>query len=161
MTLNRDDIIDLALQYISNDEVVTFPGNNELFAFFQRILPDNKILKDDEGWKFSGYGICTGYEYDLHSKPRGKWIWFSFLSLHTFPPHKQSIKLQPPHIACGMFQTPQRTSEIKILNLSVEKENSYSQDEVEDRNRNEDREKDSKANILEFPKKDNNYGKKN
>jgi hypothetical protein len=154
MTLNPDDIIELALQYVSIDEVTDFPKNNELFCFFERSLPENRIFKDDEGWNFKGYGICICYEYDMQSKPRGKWIWFSFLSLDTFPPQKQNIKLQPPHIVRGMFQTLKRTSEIKILNLSsVEKENLHSQKEVKDNNRIENFKEDSKTNILKFPEK--------
>jgi len=152
MTINHDDIINLALRYISIDEVTNFPQNNELFCFFERNLLKDKILKDDEGWNFAGYGICIGYEYDLQSKPQGKWIWFSFLSLDSFPPHKQNLKLQPPHIARGLFQTPGRETEIKILNLSVNNDNQNTLKKAKESNSIEDLDNDSNTKILKFPK---------
>jgi hypothetical protein len=117
MPLNHNEIIDLALRYISRNEIVDFPQPKDLFCILERKLPDNKEIKDSEGWRFSGYGVCKSYEYDLESKPEGKWLWFNFLSLMTFPPTQQSLKLQPPHIAKGRFHTVDKKGEIKIIRI--------------------------------------------
>ena len=117
MTLTNKEIINLALRYIPEDEIIDFPGEGDLFCFLERRLPEKKVLKDNEGWSFAGYGICKGYDYDHESKPKGKWLWFHFVSLNTFPPTRQFLKLQPPHIARGIFQNMQRTCEIKIVTI--------------------------------------------
>ena len=115
--LIRDEIVNLALRYIEPGDITDFPLEGELFCFLERELPENKVLKAHEGWGFAGYGICRGYDYDSESKPRGKWLWFYFVSLVTFPPLIQSIRLQPPHIARGLFQTPQRDRQVKIVTI--------------------------------------------
>ena len=115
--LTREKIIDLALRYISKDEVTDFPEEGDLFCFLERNLSENKVLKDSEGWTFAGYGICKGYDYDHESKPKGKWLWFYFTSLNTFPPTQQTFKLQPPHIVRGIFQNSQRSGEVKIIKI--------------------------------------------
>lgn len=117
MTLTKDQIIEHALQYISKEEISDFPVLNDLFCFVERDIPDNKVLKDTEGWQFGGYGICKGYTYDYEAKPLGKWVWFSYISLTTFPPLRQVLRLQPPHIAKGLFQNQTRTREIRILKM--------------------------------------------
>ena len=117
MNVTRDEIIDFALRYIPRDEITDFPGEGDLFCFLERSLPENKVLKDNEGWGFAGYGICKGYDYDYESKPKGKWLWFYFVSLNTFPPTQQTFKLQPPHIAKGIFQNSQRSGDIKIIKI--------------------------------------------
>jgi len=117
MNVTREEIIDFALRYISKDEITDFPEEGDLFCFLERRLPDNKVLKDNEGWNFAGYAICKGYAYDYESKPKGKWLWFYFTSLNTFPPTQQTFKLQPPHIAKGIFQDSQRSGEIKIIKI--------------------------------------------
>jgi len=117
MSLTHDEILDLALRYVSKEEITDFPSENDLFYFMVRTLPKNKVLKDDEGWNFSGYAVCKGYDYDHETKPKGKWLWFYFISLNTFPPTKQQLRLQPPHIARGIFQNPERTNEIKISRI--------------------------------------------
>ncbi len=117
MSLSREEILDLALRYITPAEAGDFPIKGELFCFLQRDLPENRVLDEKEGWAFSGYGICEGYQFDDESKPRGKWLWFSFLSLETFPPSIQNIRLQPPHVVKGLFQTPARDGEIRILKI--------------------------------------------
>ena len=117
MSLSREEVLDLALRYITPAEAGDFPVKDELFCFLQREIPENRVLQDQEGWAFSGYGICKGYEYDEEAKPRGKWLWFSFISLETFPPSLQNIRLQPPHVARGRFQTPARDGEVRILKI--------------------------------------------
>lgn len=117
MNVTRDTIINLALRYIEKDEVTDFPEEGDLFCFLERRLPENKVLEDNEGWNFAGYAICKGYDYDYESKPKGKWLWFYFTSLNTFPPTRQTLKLQPPHIARGIFQNSQRSGEIKIIKI--------------------------------------------
>ena len=117
MTLTNKEIITLALRYIPGNEITDFPGEGDLFCFLERTLPENKVLKDSEGWNFTGYGICKGYDYDYESIPKGKWLWFYFISLNTFPPTQQTLKLQPPHIAKGIFQNLNRNGEIKIVKI--------------------------------------------
>ena len=117
MSLSREEVLDLALRYITPDEAGDFPIKDDLFCFLQRELPDNRVLEEQEGWAFSGYGICKGYMHDDDSKPRGKWLWFTFLSLETFPPSVQNIRLQPPHVVKGRFQTPARDGEIRIIKI--------------------------------------------
>ena len=117
MPLTHDEIMDLALRYVPREEISDFPAENDIFYFMERTLPKNKVLKDNEGWRFGGYAVCKGYDYDDESKPRGKWLWFYYVSLNTFPPTKQQLKLQPPHIARGIFQDAGRTHEIKITRI--------------------------------------------
>ena len=145
--MNREEIVDLALQYIPEDEIIDFPSKDELFCFISREIPDDKILKDDEGWAFSGYGLCTGYEKDYEAKPVGKWIWFNYLSLNSFPPTPEVTKLQPPHIAKGQFTNPSRTTQIKIMKMMP--------NALLERAENEAKHKDSSNsdNLIPFPKK--------
>jgi len=117
MSLHPEEILKLALRYIDEEDIVDFPQPRDLFCIMERKLPDDKALKDNEGWRFSGYGVCKSYEFDPESKPKGKWLWFNFLSLMTFPPSQQSLKLQPPHIVKGRFHTADRGSEIKIIRI--------------------------------------------
>ncbi len=119
MGCTKDEIIDMACKYIGADEVVDFPQENELFFFAVRELAQNKVLGDEEGWMFRGYAYCHGYTFDEESKPRGKWIWMHFTDLSTFPPQRQTMKLQPPHIAKGKFQNPERTVEIRFLHIDI------------------------------------------
>jgi hypothetical protein len=42
------------------------------------------------------------------------------VSLSTFPPAAQVLKLQPPHIVKGRFQNPDRTKEFRILNVRLD-----------------------------------------
>ncbi len=119
MSMSREEIIDLATRYIPASEIVDFPMSGELFCFLKRDLPENSVLKDDEGWGFAGYGICSSYICDDDSKPHGKWVWFEYIDLSHFPPTAQQLKLQPPHIAKGRFQNPSRTSELNIAKLEM------------------------------------------
>lgn len=120
--ITPEEIKELAARYLEEHEMQTIPDSGELFCFFQRELPDNRILKDDEGWGFGGYGICNRFEIDATEKPLGKWIIFHFTSLATFPPQESEIRLQPPHIAKGSFQSPDRSFETKIVALQSESE---------------------------------------
>lgn len=117
MPLTKNEITELALRYIAREEITDFPMQGDLLCFLERAIPENAVLKDSEGWHFGGYGICKEYEYDDESKPVGKWIWFNFISLSTFPPTKQVLKLQPPHVVKGLFQDTSRTNEIKIIKV--------------------------------------------
>ena len=65
MSLSREEIAELALRYISEDEIIDFPQKEELFCFMERTMIKGKKLKESEGWRFGGYGICKGYEYDF------------------------------------------------------------------------------------------------
>jgi len=150
MSLSREEIAELALRYIPEDEIIDFPQEEELLCFMERTVPKGKKLKDSEGWRFGGYGICKGYEYDFESKPKGKWVWFYFVSLNTFPPTKQCLKLQPPHIARGRFENADRSGEMKIVRIP-----DYFQ-EIGAEYKNEYRETTDPAsndNIIPFPRK--------
>jgi hypothetical protein len=117
--MTRDEIITLASRYIDSDTEIDFPMKNDVFCLLARDLPENKILTDEEGWGFTGYGICLGYIPDEQVKPVGKWIFMHFASLDSFPPTAQTLKLQPPHIVKGRFQNPERTREIRILKVEL------------------------------------------
>lgn len=146
--MNKEEIIDLALRYIEDKEIVDFPEKNDLFCFLNREVPTDKILKDEEGWKFAGYAICTGYEKDYEAKPAGKWIWFNYLSLNTFPPAPEVTKLQPPHIAKGLFSTPDRSTQIRIVKMTI---NPFTQEEPSTNKSDTDVSQKPKNNILKFP----------
>lgn len=115
----KDEIIDLASRYVSSEEITDFPHDGDLFCLLIREIPENKVLTDEEGWGFRGYGVCIGYVVDEEVKPRGKWLWMHFASLESFPPAAQVLKLQPPHVVKGRFQNPERTHEIRILKVSL------------------------------------------
>lgn len=117
--MTRDEIIDYASRYMDANEIVQFPQEGEAFAFFVRELPLDKILDADEGWKFAGYNMCTGYVLDDESKPAGKWIWINYISLLMFPPRSSAFKLQPPHVCRGRWQNPDRTHEYRMVVLDL------------------------------------------
>jgi hypothetical protein len=117
--LSKQEIIDLASRYTSPEEIVDFPHDGDLFCLLQRVLPDNAVLADDKGWTFAGYGICSGYVIDETEMPAGKWLWMHFVSLAAFPPISQTLKLQPPHIAKGRFESPDRKIEFRILKIAA------------------------------------------
>ena len=100
--MEKQEILDLASRYVSVEKA-DFPMDGELFYFRIRELPENKILKEDEGWKFSGYGQILEYVIDTESKPAGKWVFMFYLDLTQFPLKENSLRLQPPHIADGVF----------------------------------------------------------
>ena len=119
MELSRKEIVDLASRYISAEESLDFPYNGDLFCLLIRAVPTDRVLAEEEGWSFNGYGVCLNYTYDEESRPRGKWLWMHFASLSSFPPVAQVLKLQPPHILKGRFQSIDRTHEIRILKVAV------------------------------------------
>lgn len=119
MGLSRDEIRDLASRYITESEMTDFPFEGDVFSLLVRDVPDDKVLKDDDGWAFAGYGLCIGYVFDYEAKPRGKWLWMHFAGLTTFPPLPQSFKLQPPHVVKGRFSNPERTKEYRIVKIDL------------------------------------------
>lgn len=119
MGLSRDEILDLASRYISADEATDFPFEGDVFCLLSRQLTQDKPQADEDGWAFSGYGICIGYTMDEEAKPRGKWLWMHFVSLAAFPPVNQVLKLQPPHVVKGGFQSADRSHEIRIIKIST------------------------------------------
>ncbi|MFP4162422.1 MAG: hypothetical protein ACLFQB_00300 [Chitinispirillaceae bacterium] len=121
MGVSKDEIIDLATRYVSAEEITDFTVEGDVFALLIREVPEDKVLSEEEGWSFSGYGICFGYTIDHDAKPTGKWLWMHFASLQEFPPVPQVIRLQPPHIVKGRFQNPERTHEIRILKVNLSK----------------------------------------
>lgn len=135
------EIKELAARYVEEHDMISIPEAGELFYFQHRELPDNKVLKEEEGWVFGGYAKMISYEKDLTAKPVGKWIYMRYLSLATFPPQEGEVKLQPPHIALGKFQSPDRTIESRFL--PVENKDSYTEEE----------EQTKEAELLQFKKK--------
>jgi hypothetical protein len=119
MTLSRQDILDYASRYVTPDAITEFPFDGDLFCLLGRELPEGKILADEEGWMFQGYGVCSGYMPDDETAASGKWLWMHFVSLVTFPPSQQVLKLQPPHVVRGRFQNPERTKEFRILKVQL------------------------------------------
>jgi hypothetical protein len=117
--MTREEIKELASRYVAV-ESADFPMDNDLFYFLVRKTSANKVLKDDEGWQFSGYGQCSGYLIDEEGKPLGKWIFMYYKDLSRFPLHEQVLKLQPPHITNGNFFSPDRTLEFRIVKCRVE-----------------------------------------
>ena len=155
MSLSRETILEYALRYVEKSNIVDFPLKNDLFCFLFRTVPENKVLKDDEGWGFGGYGYLIDYELDLEEKPLGKWIWMKFIDLSVFPPTEQIMKLQPPHIAQGLFQNPARTHETKIFKIETNKKLSFHhKEENKSQLKNKDKQKKSSKNkILNFKPK--------
>lgn len=149
MSLTKQEIVDRAARYVQSEEITDFAYNGDLFCLLIRDIPENKVLSEEDGWQFNGYGICTGYTLDEEAKPLGKWLWMHFVSLETFPPTVQVIKLQPPHIIKGRFFNPQRTREIRILKVSVADEKLNRDDEGAKRVATP---KESESKIVEFRK---------
>ncbi|MBD3421143.1 MAG: hypothetical protein GF398_13590 [Chitinivibrionales bacterium] len=154
----RDDIIELAMRYISEDEIVDFPAEDDLFCLVERPVrqqPDSGKEVSNE-WQFAGYGICKGYTQDEDARPPGKWVWMHFVALSAFPPAKTALKLQPPHIVKGHFQNQNRSAEIKIVKVNTDAENLVDQPAG---SRTQDDESGTTApprgKILEFPRKRN------
>ena len=117
--MEKQEILDLASRYTSVDKA-NFPMDGELFYFRMREVPDNKVLKDGEDWKFSGYGQVIEYVLDTEAKPVGKWIFMVYLDLTQFPLKENSLRLQPPHVISGLFHSETRSHQISIcLSLRV------------------------------------------
>ena len=121
--MTKDEIIEEATRYISPEEVVDFPEENDLFYL--------TVTPTDKSPQFVGYGICRGYVKDIETKPHGKWIYFNYMDLSVFPSVTRELKLQPPHIAKGAFETPDRLAMVNIhksnarLNATDEQQPKY------------------------------------
>jgi hypothetical protein len=122
MSLTKQEIIDYASRYVAPEAITDFPFNGDLFCLLGRKLVEGRELKEEEGWSFEGYANCTGYTLDGDAKPAGKRLWMHFMSLATFPPSPQTIKLQPPHVVKGRFYDPSRTREFRIIKIDLKKE---------------------------------------
>lgn len=117
MGLSKEKINNLALRYLSMEDIVDYPMDGDLFCLLMREAGTDKVLAEDEGWAFTGYGQCIGYTYDEEAKPVGKWLWMSFASLASFPPSLQTLRLQPPHVALGRFRSADGSQEIRIVKV--------------------------------------------
>ena len=117
--LSREEIVELARRYIDDAEGTDFPYNGDLFCLLVRPLPVDRVPAEEEGWAFNGYGVCLSYTYDEEAKPRGKWLWLHFASLSSFPPVSQVLKLQPPHVVKGRFQSADRSKELRIFKVAL------------------------------------------
>ncbi len=136
--MDKTEIKEYASRYIDDEDMVDFPEEGDIFCFLHRELPDNKVLKDEEGWQFGGYAKLNHYELDMSAKPVGKWIIIHYTSLAHFPPHPAELKLQPPHIVLGQFTSPDKMHETKIMRVPDSFE-----EEIE--------EEDSEPNLMKFP----------
>jgi hypothetical protein len=156
MGISKEEIIDLATRYLSPEEITDFPSEGDLFCILARELPENKVLAEEEGWAFNGYGICVGYVIDEDTKPRGKWLWMHFASLNNFPPEGQVLKLQPPHVVKGRFQNPGRTHEFRILKVDLKASPQSPVNEITENNVNEKQESAETASqkIVQFRPKE-------
>ncbi len=120
MSLSREQILEYASPYVEQSEVFEFPMGGDLFCIMAREVPPDRELREHEGWQFGGYGVCRGYRLDTESKPEGKWLWFEFVSLMSFPPQPATLKLQPPHVVRGSFHSPDRSQEFKVLRIELD-----------------------------------------
>jgi hypothetical protein len=130
MSLTKQEIIDYASRYVAREAITDFPFDGDLFCLLGRKLVEGKELKEEEGWSFEGYANCTGYTLDSDAKQAGKWLWMHFMSLATFPPSPQTIKLQPPHVVKGRFHDPSRTREYRIIKVDLKKSPLTSDDKI-------------------------------
>jgi hypothetical protein len=124
---------ELALRYIDENECGEEIRPNELFVLQVRQIP-LIFSKKSEKWHFAGYHLLLDYKIDPNEKPYGKWITIQYLNLTAFPPTIAELRLQPPHIVKGYFQSFDRISEMKIEKLVLYKTK-----------------KEKEAEILQFP----------
>jgi len=147
------EIRELALRYIGEDECTDIPDRHNIFAIFTRPIIKKKNAKTND-WLLIEYGFLLDYIADPNEKPYGKWINMNYLSLNSFPPSRTSIRLQPPHIAKGYFQSFDRTHEMKI-ELAIGNIDEYGficrADGTEEDD--DDESGDGEAKILQFPGK--------
>ncbi|MGM0443996.1 MAG: hypothetical protein ACQEQV_07405 [Fibrobacterota bacterium] len=122
-----DEIRELAARYVERADMVDIPGPGELFYLEQTTAGD-----DDAAPLFGGYGIVHSYTADPAAEPRGKWIIMRYFSLAAVPPQETEIRLQPPHIALGRFQTPDRTARISIVPCSLFADDHDTEENVEE-----------------------------
>lgn len=118
MSLTRDEIVEYAARYVKTDDMASFPHEGEIFAFLHRPVDGIKADDPKTRWEFGGYAVCIGYSLDEQAKPLGKWLFMEIISLGQFPPRHGTLKLQPPHVALGRFQNPERTIETRLVSLS-------------------------------------------
>jgi len=143
--MRKQEILDLASRYVSVENA-DFPIDGELFYFQIRDVPDNKVLKDNEGWKFSGYAQVIEYVLDTEAKPVGKWVFMVYFDLTQFPLKESSLRLQPPHITSGLFHSDTRSHQISIVKCNLNKPGPMADDD-------ENSSGPQKGNIIPFPKK--------
>lgn len=156
MPLTKHEIIDYASRYATPHEHIDFPMDSDLFCLLGREIPDNKVLTEEEGWQFQGYGVCLGYTLDEEAKSAGKWLWMHFASLSAFPPTAQVFKLQPPHVVKGRFFDPSRTREFRIVKVNLKKAGSVVGSEPQKKGIPEKGAQDTdgtKGKIIKFRKK--------
>lgn len=153
MGLSRDEILNMASRYISADEAIDFPYDGDVFCLLIREKPENEVISEEEGWNFSGYGICIGYSIDEDSKPAGKWLWMHFASLQSFPPVSQVLKLQPPHVVKGRFQNAERTHDVRIIKINTNNKMGILEQKTEPQEKKTDTETDSSNKIVKFRRK--------
>jgi len=143
------EIRELALRYIDEDECTDIPDRHNIFAIFTRPIIKKKNAKNHD-WLLIEYGFLLDYITDPNEKPYGKWINMNYLSLNAFPPSRTSIRLQPPHIAKGYFQSFDRTHEMRI-ELAIGNIDEYGFICRSNDADHEEETGDGEAKILQFP----------
>lgn len=113
--LSQEQIEELAARHVPIPKERTFPMQGEVFARLVRDVPSDRILKNEEGWMFAGYGQCLGYTVNEEAKPMGRSLWWWYWDLTTFPAQKVSFKLQPPQVVKGIFSLQGGAMQMKIL----------------------------------------------
>lgn len=115
--MTREELMELALRYVPREEMRDFPWEGDLFALLHRSPLVGGNESAESAWECVGYGMCLKYTLDNDAKPAGKWVWMHFVSLTAFPPVKQVLKLQPPHIVKGSFRTADTGEELRIVRI--------------------------------------------
>lgn len=144
-SISVDEIRELALRYIDENECGMSIRPKDVFVIQHRLLSLPTVFgkKKIEKWLFGGYGMLLDYTINPDEKPYGKWITMKYLSLASFPPKETEMRLQPPHIAKGYFQSFNRTSETRITPIGLP--------EILRSNDTSKNENGKEAEILEFP----------
>lgn len=149
MNISKKEIIELALKYITRNEIILFPDQGDFFALCYKSLSEL-----NKGYNLLFYGLCLNYSVDEMEKPYGKWITMEFLNFGSFPPHREILKLQPPHIATGKFQNPERTMELYIIKIPIRGQLNNIEEKIEPKVNKIEKKSQKKSkkldNIVEF-----------
>ncbi|MGM0462495.1 MAG: hypothetical protein ACQEQ4_08780 [Fibrobacterota bacterium] len=125
--MDASQVKELAARYVEEKDMQTIPDPGGLFYILHSFPGDT-----ESGEVFGGYGIVRSYEADESAQPVGKWIFLRYLSLASFPPKEAELKLQPPHIALGRFQSPDRTVETRLIFYTDPEQNTPDDQEADE-----------------------------
>lgn len=150
--ITPEEIEDLASRYIEVGKR-TFPVPGELFYFQIRKIPQDRLLNEEEDWQFMGYAQLLSYVWDDSAKPRGRWLFLNYLDLSSYPPQNASVRLQPPHIVLGKYQTPDRAFDIRLKKVESMMQVHHSLETTEPQKSSDPSEHTKRGKILKFPSK--------